>query len=201
MKISVRAEWSPLSTPSIERRARREREQVREERPQPVVDGDRPVGAADADVDVQPEGVVPPDDVAEQLVVAAVVRRVDDPLVLPAAPRVRPGRAERDAERPGERPELRPPLPHLLRGLGEALAASGANLHLGGDQLADQVLVHRRARCGRLQVLETVDERERLRVEDRELLLDGERQIGAGLVGSARRLEQLAVRNRLRFTH
>ena len=70
-----------------ERRAGREGEQVREEGAQAVVDGDGAVGAADADVDVQAEGVVPPDDVAQELVVAAVVRRVDDPLVLPAAPR------------------------------------------------------------------------------------------------------------------
>ena len=62
------------------------------------MDRDRPVGAGDPDVHVQPEGVVAPDDVAEDLVVAPVVRRVDDPLVLPAAPRVRPGAAEPDLQ-------------------------------------------------------------------------------------------------------
>ena len=55
-------------------------------------------GAVDRDVDVEAERVVPPDDVAQQLVAQAVVRRVDDPLLLPRAPRMRAGRAERDAE-------------------------------------------------------------------------------------------------------
>ena len=49
------------------------------------MDADRAVGAADADVDVDPEAVVAPDDVAEELVVPPVVRRVDDPLLLPRA--------------------------------------------------------------------------------------------------------------------
>ena len=65
------------------------------------------------DVHVQAEGVVAPDDVAEQLVVAPVVRRVDDPLVLPAAPRMRAGRAEQDALLARERVQLRAPLGHL----------------------------------------------------------------------------------------
>ena len=56
-----------------ERRAGREREQLRQDVAQAVDDRDRPVGAADPDVDVQAEGVVAPDDVAEQLVVAAIV--------------------------------------------------------------------------------------------------------------------------------
>ena len=50
-------------------------------------------------MDVQAEAVVPPHDVAEVLVVAPVVGRVDDALVAPRAPRMRPGRTERDAER------------------------------------------------------------------------------------------------------
>src|SRR5438270_74847 len=74
---------------------------------------DRAVGPVDPYVDVEPEAVVPPDDVAEELVVPAVVRRVDDPLVLPAAPRVRAGRAEQGADRVGELPELRAPLADL----------------------------------------------------------------------------------------
>ena len=42
-----------------------DRQQVREERAEPVVDCDRTVGTADPDVHVEPERVVPPDDVAE----------------------------------------------------------------------------------------------------------------------------------------
>ena len=88
-----------------ERRARRQREQLRQEVAERVVDGDRAIGACDADVDVQAERVVAPDDVAQQLVVASVVRRVDDALVLPAAPWMRGGAAEPDpqlARRPNE---------------------------------------------------------------------------------------------------
>ena len=78
----------------------------------------RAIGAVDADVHVQPEGVVAPDDVAEELVVAAVVRRVDDALLLPRAPRMRAGGRESDAERlasaraagRGARRSSRPPL-------------------------------------------------------------------------------------------
>ena len=122
-----------------ERRARREREQLGQEVAQRVADGDRAVAAADPDVHVEAEGVVAPDDVAEELVVAAVVRRVDDPLVLPAAPRVRAGRAEREPELAREGAELRPPLDHRRGRLGEVGALAGPHLGLGRDQLADQV--------------------------------------------------------------
>ena len=77
-----------------ERRARREREQLRQVRAERRADADRAVGAVDPDVDVEAERVVAPDDVAEELVVAAVVRRVDDPLLLPRAPRMRSCRGE-----------------------------------------------------------------------------------------------------------
>ena len=89
-----------------ERRARGEREELRQEVAEPVHDRDRAIGTADADVDVEAEAVVPPDDVAQELVVAAVVRRVDDALVLPAGPRVRSRGSERQAHRLDERGEL-----------------------------------------------------------------------------------------------
>src|ERR671929_157410 len=87
----------------------------------------------------QAERVVAPDDVAEDLVVAPVVRRIDDPLVLPAAPRVRARPAERDSEVAHERMQLRAPLAHARRSLGEPAAAAGADLDLGRDQLAHEV--------------------------------------------------------------
>ena len=77
-----------------EGRAAREREELREEVAQRACHRDRPVGTVDRDVDVEPERVVAPDDVAQQLVVSAVVRGVDDALVLP----VRPGMGARRAE-------------------------------------------------------------------------------------------------------
>ena len=55
----------------------------------------------------RPKRVVAPDDVPQQLVVAAVVRRVDDALVLPPRPRMRSGAAERDPALPCERVQLR----------------------------------------------------------------------------------------------
>ena len=90
-----------------ERRARRDREQLGQIVAKRAAHADRAVGAVDADVHVQPERVVAPDDVAQVLVVAAVVRRVDDALLLPRAPRVRARRRERDAERIDERAQLR----------------------------------------------------------------------------------------------
>ena len=139
VKICVRAEWRPLTTPSTNGelaesasssgRKLRSALQTAIARSAPRI----------ADVDVEPEGVVAPDDVAEDLVVAAVVRRVDDPLVLPAAPRMRAGRAELEPEVVGELGELRAALAHRFGGLGEGLAAAGPDLDLRGDQLADEM--------------------------------------------------------------
>ena len=72
----------------------------------------------------------------------------------------------------GERRELRAPLADLRGGLAEGLAAAGPDLDLGGDQLADEVLLERGAARRRLELLEAVDERRALGVEERELLLD-----------------------------
>ena len=66
------------------------------------------------------------------------------------------------------------------RGLLEGVAAAGADLHLGGDQLADQVLLERRPLRGRLQVLEAIRQVERLGIEDGELLLDRDREVLRG---------------------
>src|SRR5262245_46301390 len=184
-----------------DRRACRQREQVREERPQPVVDGDRPVGSPDPDVHVQAEGVVPPDDVAEQLVVPAVVRRVDDALVLPAAPGVCADRAERDPEDGCQRRQLGAALAHPLRDLCETGTRTCADLDLACDQLADEVLVHGGAGGCRLHLLEPVHQRQRLGVEERELLLDRDREVGAAVERIARAPDQLVVGNLLRFPH
>src|SRR5207248_9240008 len=107
---------------------------------QRVVDGDRAIGAVDTDVHVQAERVVAPDDVAEDLVVAVVVRRVDDPLVLPAAPRMCAAGREPDVDLRGDRPQLRTALAHQRVRLRERLAATRPHLDLRSDQLADEVL-------------------------------------------------------------
>ena len=173
----VKAGEDPLD----ERRAGRVRQQVREKGAKRVGDRDRAVGALDADVDVQAEAVVAPDDVAENLVVAAVVRRVDDALLLPRAPGMRAGGAEGDVEARGQLQQLPAALGHRRGRLCEGLASSRAHLDLRGDQLADEVLRERRPLGGGLELLEAVDEPQRLRVEDGELLLDGDREVAAGL--------------------
>jgi len=80
-------------------------------------------------------------------------------------------------------------------------SAAGAHFGLTRDQLTDEVLVDGRPGRGALHVLVPVDERERLRVEERKLLLDREREVGAGLELLARGADQLVVGQLLRFTH
>ena len=163
---------------------------------------DRAVGAGDADVHVQPEGVVAPDDVAEQLVVAAVVRRVDDPLVLPAAPRVRRrSRRARSATRARRECSCARRSAIAARCLGEALAAARPHLDLGRDQLTDDV--RREVGLDRrgVQLLEPVGQLERLRIEQRELLLDRDGQVGAGVERLTRLREELLPRDALFLAH
>ena len=69
----------------------------------------------------------------------------------------------------------------LALGLVERLAAAGLDLDLGGDQLADDVALEVGSRHGGQQLLEAVHEPERVRVEERELLLDREREVLAVL--------------------
>ena len=184
-----------------ERRARRQREQLR----QPVAERrrhlERPVGAANPDVDVEAEGVVLPDDVAEQLVVAPVVRRVDDPLVLPVRPGMRTRRAERETERLDERYELVAALGDRLRHGGEALHLAGLDLDLGRDQLSGEEPLDLRSRSRRLDVLEAVDEVERDRVEQGELLLHGHGEVGALVEPLPGVTEELVCRNALLVAH
>ena len=179
MKTWVRAEWSPVFTRSWKGELAESASSSGRKAAQAVDDADRAVGSADPDVDVEPEAVVAPDDVAEDLVVPPVVRRVDDPLLLPRRPGVRAGRAERQLQRLDERLELGAPLHERGRDLGEGLAAPGLHLDLGGDQLADEVRLERRPLGRRLDLLEAVDEVEARRVEERELLLDRDGEVGA----------------------
>ena len=91
---------------------------------------------------------------------------------------MRAGRSERDAERVREGQELDAALGEPRRRFREALAATRADLDLGRDQLAGEVRLERRPLRRRLEVLEAPDETERRRVEDGELLLDRDRQVG-----------------------
>ena len=184
-----------------ERRARREREQLRQEAAQRVVHRDRAVAAADTDMHVQAEAVVAPDDVAEDLVVAAVVRRVDDPLILPAAPRMCSGGAEQQPLFACQRLQLPATLPHPGSRLTEVGALPRAHLGLRRDQLADEMLIELRTLRRSLQLLEAVDELEAVGVEQRELLLDGDGEVGACFERRVRRGELLLGGKPLLLAH
>src|SRR3954465_9478820 len=134
---------------------------------------------------VDAEAFVAPDDVPQDLVVPPVVRRVDDPLVLPSAPGMRAGRREPDVEAADELGELLPALRHLLGDLRKRRTASRLDLDLGGDQLADEVLVELGARGGALELLEAIRQLERLRIDELELLLDRDREVLPVLEGLA----------------
>ncbi len=152
-------------------------------------------------MDVQPERVVAPDDVAQQLVVAPVVRRVDDPLLLPVRPRMRSRRAEEQTHRLDERPQLRAALRQRGGDIGERLLPAGADLHLRGDELAHEMGLERGPAGGGLDLLEAVREVERVGIEQRELLLDRDREVGRGLELRARLRDQLVRGEALFVTH
>ena len=165
-------------------------EQQRQQLAQPVADRDRPLGAADAHVHVQAPGVVALGDVAEFLAQPVVVRGVDDPLVEVVRPGMGPGRPQRQPHAGDQLEQPRPALALAHDRLGEARGAPGADLDLGGDQLAGGRLGQQLVLlAGRLEVLETVRQLEADGIEDRELLLEPNREVGGGLESLAREVE------------
>ena len=112
----------------------------------------------------------------------------------PVAPSVEP-------ERLDEADELRAAVGDRRRNVGEGLDAPGLDLDLGGDQLAREVALGGRPGRRGLHVLEPVDEVERDGVEQRELLLDGDREVGARVEALARLSEELVCGNALFVTH
>ena len=159
-----------------------------------VRERDGAVGIAHADVEVDPERVVAPGDVAQRLLDDAVVGRVDDLLLPPRRPGVRAAGRERDAHRVGLVQQGAPMLDQLARRLGKRLAAPCLDLDLRRDQLARRVLAERRGVGARLELGEAVDQAERLGVDDLELLLDREgeilraREVGTRLVERQQRV-------------
>ena len=167
-----------------------DREQQRQQLAQPVADGDRPVGAAHAHVDMQAPGVVALGDVAEFVAQAVVVRGVDDRLVEVAGPGMGARGAQRKPHLGDQGEEARAPRALALDRLGERLRAPGADLDLGVDQLAGgRVGQHLVALAGGVDVLETVRQLQRRRIEDRELLLETDREVGRGLESLASEVE------------
>ena len=133
------------------------REELGEEVSHRRDDRDGAIGTVDRDVDVERTCCCARRR-TEELVVSAVVRRVDDALLLPVRPWVRPGRAEHEAHRLDQRPQLRPTLGNRCRNIRERLLLARSDLDLGGDELADEVLLERGAARGCLDVLEAVRE-------------------------------------------
>src|SRR6266511_2066808 len=89
-----------------------------------------------------------------------------------SAPRMRSGAAQGGVQAPGELEKLAAPLGHRRRRLGERLTATRADLHLGGDQLPDELALEVRPYSAISEFREAGDEAVRAGVEDRELLLD-----------------------------
>ena len=130
VKICVRAECRPVSRPSRNGEFALSGQQQRQHGRSRSQDAHGAVDVADADVDVQREGVVAPRDVLQPVDDAAVVLGVDVGLLAVVGPRVRAGRAERDAARGGEREQAPARLALAGERVGEVLAAPGADLDL-----------------------------------------------------------------------
>ena len=179
----------PGVAPVEERRVRRDRQQQRQHRPQPVAHQHGPVGALDPHVDVQRERVVAPGDVLQAVLDAAVVVGVDDLLLAVVRPRMRAGRAERDRRAPRRaRTAAGGGRAGRAMRVREVVAAAGADLDLRGDQLA-------RDRLGQHRIVAPAASRSSSKrgarpsvagVEQRELLLEPDGEVGRGVEGRAR---------------
>ena len=162
------------------RRVRRDREQEREHRAQPVAHAHGTVDSAHADVHVQAEGVVTPGDVFEARLDAPVVLGVDDVLLAIVGPWVRPRCAEGDPLRGGKREQAPPVLALVSERVGQVDARARDDLDLRGDELARDRRAQLGVRVGGggAHLLVARDQFEGLRVEDRELLLDPDGEVG-----------------------
>ena len=116
-----------------------------------------------------------------------IVLGVDDVLLAIVAERVRARRAERDAVVAGEREQPPAGVGLAAARVFDVAARARADLDLRGDQLArDRRREHRVGGRGVAQQLEARHQQQRLRVDERELLLDADREVGRALEGLAR---------------
>src|SRR2546429_7024188 len=106
---------------------------------------------------------------------------------------MRSDRREGDAERIDERTELRTTLTDALHAVCERFAAACAHLDLGRDQLADEMRLDVGPDRGLLHILEPADETERGWIEERELLLHRDGEVGNLLERGLRGGQQLSV--------
>ena len=93
-----------------------------------------------------------------------------------------------DPHRLDERLELGTALGHRAGDVGERVLPARADLDLGGDQLADEMLLERRPGAAACTSSKRFVEVERAGVDERELLLDRDREV--------RRVLELLARER-----
>jgi hypothetical protein len=142
----------------------------------PVGDVDGLLAVVDADVHVQPEDDLLAGDEAQLADQVAVARRGRDALVLPARERMRAGRADDEAALVGDVANLTPQGAQRGARLAHIGARVGRDLEHGLHQLGLDLTVRR----VREQVIDGVDQRVAVGIEDHQLLLDADRVRGAG---------------------
>jgi hypothetical protein len=153
-------------------------------------------------VDVQAPGVVALRHPAELLAQQLVVLGVDDPLLEVVGPGVGAHGGQAQPLRLGEGEESPAVLALHALGLREGLAAARADLYLGVDQLAAHGIGEHLVVLARLEeLLEAVLELQRRRVDDCELLLQPDREVGRLFESGADPVEVQAVILRLGVVH
>ena len=182
VKLCVRAECSPLSRPSRNGELAEIASSSGSTGRRRSHDAHGAVDVADADVHVQAERVVAPRDVFQALLDAAVVLGVDDRLLAVVGPRMRAGRAQRGAVRVREA-RTGPGGARAVARARRAGRAPAPEMISISEEISSPVMCScstRSTSAAAAQLLEARGQFERLRVEDRELLLDADGEVGRG---------------------
>ena len=198
MKVCVRAECRPLSRPSRNGELAetasssgstgRSRSQTRTARSM----------SADPDVHVQAEGVVAPGDVLQAVLDAVVVLGVDHRLLAVVGPRVGAGGAERGAVRLGER-EQPPPALALARERVAAGRLPAPEMISISEEISSPAMCSRRHRHRRPASRSSSKRGASSsvsRIEDRELLLEPDGEVGGAAKISSRGQVELLIDRR-----
>ncbi len=161
--------------PHPERRAGRQRQQVRQEVPRGVHDVDRRRLVRHGDVDVQPEDEQRARQLLQFLDDVLVPLTGRDDLIDPRRERVRAGGGHGQADAVGRRAQLRSDLQHLVLELADVLADVRADLHDRLVHLALHLVAQRPAARGQ-QLRDVRAEFPGVGIDDLELLLDANRE-------------------------
>ncbi len=174
-----------------ERRVGRDGQQQRQQLAHPVADRDRAVGPAHPHVHVGAPGVVALGDPAEFMPEPTVVRGIDDPLVEVAGPGVGSHRPQRQTHRADQ-------LEQAARGAGAGLRSPRRSSRARPERISISEAISSPAAdsassvvglAGGIDLLKAVLELQRSRIEDRELLLEPDREVGRGLESLANEVE------------